>query len=259
MKQLISFILRNVPRKYIQLISGITLKTIGLFYRGSTVYCPINNKGYRKFLPYGRVNPRPNALCPDTLSLERHRLIWLYLQNKTNFFSAKLKMLHVAPEQCFMEHFEDLHGDNYITADIESPLAKVKMDIHDIPFPENTFDVTFCNHVMEHVNDDLKAMRELHRVLKPGGWGIIQVPFFPPIPEETFEDNSITDSKERERVFGQDDHVRLYGHDYPERLRMAGFTVKEEDYIHEMPQEWIQKYALPKDEIIYVVQKVDVA
>ncbi|MFQ3213421.1 MAG: SAM-dependent methyltransferase [Marivirga sp.] len=255
MKQLISFILRNVPRKYIQLVSGITLKMIGLFYRGDKVYCPINNRGYRKFLPYGRVNPRPNALCPDTLSLERHRLIWLYLKNKTNFFTAKLKMLHVAPEQCFMEYFEELHGDNYITADIESPLAKVKMDIHDIPFPENTFDVTFCNHVMEHVHDDLRAMRELYRVLKPGGWGIIQVPFFPPIPDKTFEDNSITDPKVREKIFGQDDHVRLYGHDYPERLRTAGFTVKEENYIHEIPQEWIQKFALPKNEIIYLVKK----
>jgi SAM-dependent methyltransferase len=259
MKHLISFILRNVPRKYIQLVSGVSLKIIGLFYRGSTVYCPINNKGYRKFLPYGRVNPRPNALCPDTLSLERHRLIWLYLKHKTNFFTSELKMLHVAPEQCFMDHFEAIHGDNYITADIESPLAKVKMDIHDIPFPANTFDVTFCNHVMEHVDDDLKAMSELHRVLKPGGWGIIQVPFFPPLPEETFEDNSITDPKEREKVFGQDDHVRLYGNDYPDRLRKAGFIVKEEDYIHEIPAEWIQKYALPKDEIIYLVRKADAA
>jgi ubiquinone/menaquinone biosynthesis C-methylase UbiE len=129
------------------------------------------------------------------------------------------------------------------------------MDIHDIPFPENTFDVTFCNHVMEHVHDDLRAMRELYRVLKPGGWGIIQVPFFPPIPDKTFEDNSITDPKVREKIFGQDDHVRLYGHDYPERLRTAGFTVKEENYIHEIPQEWIQKFALPKNEIIYLVKK----
>jgi len=256
MKHIISFILRNIPRKYIQLVSGFSLKIIGFFYRGSNVYCPINNKGYRKFLPYGRVNPRPNALCPDTLSLERHRLIWLYLQHKTNFFSSKLKMLHVAPEQCFMPYFEKLHGENYITADIESPLAKVKMDVHDIPFPANTFDVTFCNHVMEHVDDDIKAMSELHRILKPKGWGIIQVPFFPPIPDETFEDTSITNPKEREKIYGQDDHVRLYGKDYPERLRKAGFTVDEEDYINEIPKEWISKYALPKDEIIYLVRKV---
>ncbi|MBK6266037.1 methyltransferase domain-containing protein [Marivirga sp. S37H4] len=255
MKQIISFVLRNIPRKYIQRVSGISLKIIGLFYRGDNVYCPINEKGYRKFLPYGRVNPRPNALCPDTLSLERHRLIWLYLKNKTNFFTENLKVLHVAPEQCFMKYFEAIHKENYITADLESPLAKVKMDVHDIPFDDNTFDVTFCNHVMEHVDNDIKAMSELHRILKPGGWGIIQVPFFPPIPDETFEDDTITNPKEREKVFGQDDHVRLYGKDYPDRLRKAGFVVKEEDYINEIPAEWIEKYALPKDEIIYLVQK----
>lgn len=255
MKQIISFVLRNVPRKYIQRVSGLSLKIIGLFYRGNNVFCPINEKGYRKFLPYGRVNPRPNALCPDTLSLERHRLIWLYLKNKTNFFTAKLKVLHVAPEQCFMKYFEDLHQENYITADLESPLAKVKMDVHAIPFAENSFDVTFCNHVMEHVDDDIKAMSELHRILKPGGWGIIQVPFFPPLAEETYENPDITNPKEREKVFGQDDHVRLYGKDYPQRLRKAGFTVIEEDYVNKIPKEWISKYALPKDEIIYLVKK----
>lgn len=255
MKQIISFVLRNIPRKYIQLVSGASLKVIGLFYRGNNVYCPINGKGYRKFLPYGRVHPRENALCPDTLSLERHRLIWLFLKNKTNFFNAKLKVLHVAPEQCFMKQFEALHKDNYITADLESPLAKVKMDVHNIPFDDNTFDVTFCNHVMEHVADDIKAMSELKRVLKPGGWGIIQVPFFPPLADETYENDAITDPKEREKIFGQDDHVRLYGKDYPERLRSAGFIVEEEYYINEIPSEWIQKYALPKDEIIYLVKK----
>lgn len=256
MKQIISFVLRNIPRKYIQLVSGASLKVIGLFYRGNNVYCPINGKGYRKFLPYGRVHPRENALCPDTLSLERHRLIWLYLENKTNFFTSKLKVLHVAPEQCFMKQFEALHKENYITADLESPLAKVKMDVHNIPFDADTFDVTFCNHVMEHVADDIKAMSELKRVLKPGGWGIIQVPFFPPLADETYENAAITDPKEREKIFGQDDHVRLYGKDYPERLRAAGFVVEEEDYINEIPSEWIQKYALPKDEIIYLVKKV---
>ncbi|WMN12727.1 methyltransferase domain-containing protein [Marivirga salinae] len=255
MKKIISFILRNVPRKYIQRISGISLKIIGLFYKGDNVYCPINGKGYKKFLPYGRVNPRENALCPDTLSLERHRLIWLYLKEKTNFFESKLKVLHVAPEQCFMDRFEKLHGDDYITADIESPLAKVKMDIHDIPFPANTFDVVFCNHVMEHVEDDIKAMSELYRVLKPGGWGILQIPFFEPVPEKTFEDNSITDPKEREKIFGQDDHVRLYGKDYPDRLRKAGFKVTEDNYVNELPEYRVKKYALPKGELIYKVEK----
>ena len=117
--------------------------------------------------------------------------MYLFLQRETNFFSAPLSLLHVAPEICFIDRFEKKKNLEYITADIESPLAKVKMDIHDIPFDDNRFDVIFCNHVMEHVADDGLAMRELYRVLKPGGWGIIQIPLFHPLPEKTFEDPTI--------------------------------------------------------------------
>jgi hypothetical protein len=151
MKKLISFLIRYVPRKYLQRVSGIGLKVLGLFYRGSAVTCPICETSYRKFLPYGRINARENALCPNCQSLERHRLIWLYLQEQTDFFKTEKDILHVAPEDCFIHRFEKRNGDKYITADIESPLAKVKMDIHQIPFEENRFDVVLCNHVLEHV------------------------------------------------------------------------------------------------------------
>lgn len=255
MKYIISFFLRFVPRKVLQLFSDKVLKVVAVFYRGSTVYCPIEDKGYRKFLPYGRTNPRENALCPGSLSLERHRLLWLYFHQKTNFFTTNLKMLHVAPEVCFMKPFEKQHGEGYITGDIESPLAKVKMDVHDIPFDANTFDVAMCNHVMEHVDDDIKAMKEFFRVLKPGGWAIFQVPFFPPIPDVTYEDFSITDPREREKVFGQDDHVRLYGRDYADRLRQAGFNVTEDDFVKQLPEGDVKKYALPADEIIFFCEK----
>ncbi len=206
-------------------------------------------------MPYGRVNPRPNALCPDSLSLERHRLIWLYLKAKTNFFNEKLHFLHIAPEQCFMQAFEKQHGAGYITADLESPLAKVKMDVHAIPFEDNTFDAAMCNHVMEHVENDIKAMSEIYRVLKPGGWAILQVPFFGPLGDITFEDKSITDPKEREHVYGQDDHVRLYGRDYPDRIRSVGFEVIEDRFIEEFSASAIKKYALPKNETIYMCFK----
>src|SRR5690606_37351978 len=115
------------------------------------------------------------------------RLMWLYLKEKTNFFTDRLKVLHIAPEHCFIDRFEKMKNLDYITADIESPLAKVKMDIHDIPFEENTFDVVFCNHVMEHVDSDLRAMQEIYRVMKPGGWAIIQSPIDLSL-EKTFED-----------------------------------------------------------------------
>ena len=228
---------------------------LGLRYKGDKVKCPICEKQYKSFLPYGRINPRKNALCPSCLSLERHRLIWLYLQKQTDFFASKKHVLHIAPEPCFMDRMEKLHGEGYITADIESPLAKVKMDIHQIPFEANTFDVALCNHVLEHVADDLLAMCELHRVLKPGGWAIMQVPFFHPIPEKTFGDKNITDPKEREKVFGQDDHVRKFGQDYAERLRSAGFDVKEDEFVKSLTEEKVFYYGLPSNELIYLCSK----
>ena len=255
MKFIISFLLRFIPRKILQLFSDKVLKIMAVFYRGNNVYCPIENKGYRKFLPYGRINPRPNALCPGSLSLERHRLLWLYLNEKTNFFKEHLNVLHVAPEICFMKPFEKQHGEGYITGDIESPLAKVKMDVHNIPFEDDTFDMAMCNHVMEHVDDDIKAMKEFYRVLKPGGWAIFQVPFFYPLKDTTYEDASITTPREREKVFGQDDHVRMYGKDYGHRLEQAGFKVTEDEYVMQLPKEEVRKYALPENEVIYFCEK----
>ena len=255
MKQAVSFALRHIPRKYLQLINAPLMRIAGVFLRGNNVTCPIINRSYRKFLPYGRLNPRENALCPDSLSLERHRLLWLYLNDQTNFFTSKLRFLHVAPEQCFMKKFENQHGEGYITADIESPLAKVKMDIHEIPFEDNSFDAVMCNHVMEHVDDDRKAMGEIFRVLKPGGWAIMQVPFFSPVQPDTFENPSITDPREREKAYGQNDHVRLYGWDYPDRIRSVGFDVREDHYAEELGEEAIRKYALPPKEIIYFNKK----
>ncbi|MBY0435194.1 MAG: class I SAM-dependent methyltransferase [Cyclobacteriaceae bacterium] len=252
MKTLISLLIRFVPRKYLQAVSGIGLRVVGVFYKGHSVECPICQHSYRKFLPYGRINPRPNALCPSCLSLERHRLIWLYLKEQTNFFTQKLRVLHIAPEPGFIKRFEKIHGDGYITADIESPLAKVKMDIHQIPFGENEFDVVLCNHVLEHVKDDIQAMREIRRVLKPGGWSILQVPFFSPVPDVTFEDSSVTNPREREKIFGQDDHVRLFGKDYASRIERSGLRAEENRFAAMQPD----KFGLQKEEVLYIGKKV---
>lgn len=164
-------------------------------------------------------------------------------------------MLHIAPELCFMDRFEALENLDYITGDIESPLAKVKMDIHEIPFEDDSIDIIFCNHVLEHVDDDMKALSEMKRVLKPGGWAILQVPFFYPLPETTYEDKSIVDPKEREKAFGQDDHVRMYGQDYAKRLASSGLNVVEERLIDELADVEKIRFALPADEIIYRVVK----
>ena len=138
-----------------------------LFYLGNNFVCPVCNGHFRKFLPYG-LNPRPNAQCPRCGSLERHRLIWLYLQEKTNFFTAKLKVLHFAPERCFKNKFKSMPNLDYITADLDSPFADRKIDITDIPFEDETFDCVLCSHVLEHVLDDKKAIQEIYRILRGG-------------------------------------------------------------------------------------------
>jgi SAM-dependent methyltransferase len=251
MKKFVSWLIRYIPRKYLQQVSGVGLKVLSVFYKGTAVTCPVCEKSFRKFLPYGRINPRENALCPNCLSLERHRLIWLYLKERTDFFNKKLHVLHIAPEACFIKRFERIHGDQYITADMESPLANIKMDIHRIPFPQDTFDVILCNHVLEHVNNDMTAMQEINRVLKPGGISIMQVPFFSPIPQATMEDLSVTDKREREKLFGQDDHVRKYGLDYPQRIKRSGLVPIEDPFVNELQDNIRKKYGLVKGEIIY--------
>ncbi|TAE76013.1 MAG: methyltransferase domain-containing protein [Bacteroidetes bacterium] len=256
MKKIISWVIRSVPRKYLQIISPFALQFLGFFYRGKDVECTVCHHQYKRFLPYGRGNSaRNNALCPSCQALERHRLIWLYLKEKTDFFQVQKKVLHIAPESCFIHRFEKMKNLDYITADIESPLAKIKMDIHQIPFENNTFDVAFCNHVMEHVADDIKAMSEIYRVLKPSGWAIIQVPFFDLNLQTTLEDKSITTPKERFEKYGQEDHVRMYGQDYGRRLEKAGFEVIEDTFVKALSTEKIKKFGLPAEEIIYFCKK----
>jgi SAM-dependent methyltransferase len=256
MKRIISLVLRYVPRPYLQLVGHWAARFLSIFYLGNKVQCPVCESTYRKFLPYGRnTSSRENALCPGCLSLERHRLMGLYLKQKTNFFTADLKVLHVAPEYCFIDRFEKMKNLDYITADIESPLAKVKMDIHQIPFSENTFDVAFCNHVMEHVDDYVLAMSELYRVLKPGGWALIQSPQDLKLAH-TYEDPTITDPLEREKHFLQNDHLRLFGRDYGRELEKGGFTVKEDRFVmDELSGEDVARFSLPSQEIVYFCQK----
>ena len=176
MKFIISLATRLIPRHYLQHVSHFFLQIFSLFMRGNKFEDPINGKTYRKLLPYGRLQSRENALAPDSMSLERHRLMWLFMQEKTNFFTANLKFLHIAPEYCFIKIFKGMKNLDYTTGDLISPWADVKMDVHAIPFEENTFDVVICNHVLEHVEDSHKVMTEFYRVMKPGGWGIFQVP-----------------------------------------------------------------------------------
>lgn len=202
-----------------------------LKYEGSERKCPICNNGSKQFLEHG-ITPRKDAMCPFCCSLERHRLLWLFLERNTGFLSSPpQKALHIAPEAILEQRFRALIGKGYITADLFAPKVDVRMDIADIQFPENTFDFIYCSHVLEHVPDDRKAMREFRRVLAPNGIAMLLVPI---TVEKTVEDPSIEDPKERLRLFGQEDHVRSYGPDYSSRLKEEGFTIDEvypEDFL----------------------------
>ena len=253
-KQLFKFILNSVPRPFLIRMSYLAKPVLQYALKGSNYVDPIDGKSFRKFLPYGYEDQRENVLSPSTLSLERHRVLWLYLKNETDFFSKKLKVLHFAPEQAFYKRFRKLPNLDYTTTDLNSPLADVKADICDLPFKENTYDFILCNHVLEHIPDDTKAMQEIFRILKPGGTGILQIPQ-DLSRDVTFQDDSITSQKERARIFGQYDHVRVYGKDFFKKLRGIGFKVEEVNYSSKLTPAEIDKYRLAKGEIIPVCTK----
>ena len=247
-------LLNLVPRPWLIQLSIWFRPLIKLYFKGNRFTDPIDGSSYRKFLPYGYQNLRLNALCPGTLSLERHRLLWLYLDRKTNFLIDAIRVLHVAPEQVFYKKFKSFSHWDYTTTDLHSPLADVKADICALPFEDNTYDFILCNHVLEHIPNDLKAMEELYRVLKPGGTAILQVPLEED-RENTFEDDTITDQQERTRIFGQYDHVRIYGQDYYKRLQEVGFEAIPMDFIKEVTEDDIQHFVLPSERIPVVTKK----
>jgi SAM-dependent methyltransferase len=197
----------------------------------------------------------PNCMCPRCHSIDRHRHVYLYLKNKTVFFDQKrIKVLHVAPEMQWHRVIRSHPNIDYVTADLNSPFAMVKMDITNIEYEDNVFDVIICNHVLEHIPDDRKAMSELYRVLKPGGWAILQVPISLSL-DRTSEDSTITTPEEREKIFGQEDHVRIYAKDYKDRLVLVGFRVKVDRFEEKGSDSDIRKYGLLRDENIYVCSK----
>ncbi|WP_282115888.1 class I SAM-dependent methyltransferase [Cellulophaga baltica] len=255
MSKIFKYILNTIPRPILIKLSYLARPVLAFSMKGDTYIDPIDGKSFKRFLPYGYESPRENVLSPSTLSLERHRLLWLYLKDETDFFTKKYKVLHFAPEQAFYKRFRALENLNYTTTDLDSPLADIKADICDLPFADNSFDIIFCNHVLEHIPDDTKAMEEIYRILKPNGWAVLQ------IPQDlkratTFEDDTITDRKERAKIFGQYDHVRIYGRDYFTKLREIGFHVDEVDYTSKLTPENIDKYRLAKGEILPVVRKL---
>lgn len=193
-------------------------------YFGLSRYCPVCNSWVRGFNTYGH-KKRRDAQCPICKALERHRFLWQFIKQRTTLLDrSPKKMLHFAPEQAFARKFRKFPNLDYVTADLYDPKAMLKMDITKIEYPDESVDFFYCSHVLEHIEDDAKAISEIYRVLKKRGHAIIMVPI---MVEKTFEDPSVTDSAERERLFGQHDHVRLYGPDFKDRLITGGFEVTD--------------------------------
>jgi len=191
-------------------------------YLGTGRFCPVCQRHSRAFRSRG--NPRrDDAQCVHCLSLERHRLFWLFLRQRTDFFDQPpQRMLHVASEVCLVSRLRSVVGDGYLQSSFQRAQAEVTLNVTEIDFTDGYFDVVYCSHVLTQVEDDRQALRELHRVLKPGGWAVIVVPI---TTELTIERSSFERAEDRLRVLGQGTHRRLYGHDYKDRLREAGFSV----------------------------------
>lgn len=221
--------------------------------RGTTYVCPCCGGSFRAMLPAGLAR-RSNARCPRCSSLERHRLIWLYLTRQTNFLSTPLRVLDVAPEEFLQRKLHQLKNLDYLSIDLESGMAMRRMDVTQLEFPDDQFDVIFCNHVFEHIPDDAAAMRELYRVLKPNGFAILQTPIDRQRPT-TDEDPNITDQQERIRRFGQADHVRVYGLDFFERLRVAGWRVTDDAFVDTIASSDVKRFGLIPGERLIIGRK----
>ena len=249
------YILKFLPRKFLIKYSFLITPILRVIFHGKKYTDPIDDSNYSKFLSYGYKTVRKNALCPGTLSLERHRLLWLYLEKETNFLNSNLKVLHVAPEQVFYKKFKKLKNWEYFTFDLNSPIADIKGDLTSTNFKDESFDLIICNHVLEHIEDDKSALNEIYRILKYKGISILQVPMNVK-RKNTFEDSSIKSKNQREKYFGQYDHVREYGLDFKDRVEQAGFEVEMINYSTKISQDLVIKYGLMKDDLIPIGKKL---
>lgn len=219
----------------------------GQLYRiGSGRECPICGFTGRRFQEFGNP-PRPDAQCPTCLALERHRLLWVYLQNETDVSNGAGRLLYFAPKSCIEDGLRDRSNLQLVTTDLMMNTVDAKTDITRLPFSTSTFDIVICSHVLEHVPEDGVAISELHRVVKEGGCAVILVPKYD--IDETHEDESITSPEGREEAFGQHDHVRKYGRDFEDRLAKAGFSVNTRTYAHELEKSSVEKMGLESDDI----------
>ncbi|BCW98666.1 MAG: type 11 methyltransferase [Armatimonadota bacterium] len=237
---------RMLPRSLVR-------KLLLVKYRGSAYACPCCHYQARQFWPSG-VNQKPNTLCPSCGSLERHRLLWLFFQRHPELLRRSQRILHVAPERQIEQLLRSIPEVKYLSAGLESPPAEVCMDLTNTGMQDKSFDGIVCCHVLEHIPNDGAALRELYRILAPGGWAILQVPV-DYARQTTYEDPNIISPGDRLREFGQEDHVRVYGRDYEDRLRNAGFRVDVHWLQETLGADQIDYYRLDPEERIFLCWK----
>ena len=238
-----------IPSRYRLAARKAFLRASVVTNAGRGVECPCCGKQMRKFTRFHGENDQ----CPGCGSLMRQRAMQLYLRDVLRVPAREHDVLHVGPGSALVHWFTSLEGLRYVTFDLDSPLATVHGDATNLPFGDESFDLIVCLHVLEHIEDDRAAMRELFRVLAPGARAIIQVP--PSDLDETFEDPELTTPEERARVFGQWDHVRICGRDYGDRLRDAGFDVGQVDFVEWLEQSQRTRYGLRTGEPFFLCTK----
>lgn len=232
----------------------LALALRALLFVGQKYVCPCCGRKLRAFTRGGvSLRVRPLGYCPRCNSKARHRRIWLFLEHKTNLFTDRLHLLYVSPNYSFSRRFARMPNLSYVGLDYRDRLnTHIKANPAATPLCSNTFDAIVCVHVLEHLQDDRQAIRELYRVLKPGGWAVISVPIR--LDQKTFEDPTITSPAERERAFGETVHVRFYGYDLIDRLKGGGFQVRLYPG-KDIEQPIREKYALRDDENIFYCSK----
>jgi SAM-dependent methyltransferase len=238
-----------VPARYRAAARSAFLGWASLVNTGSGVTCPVCERSFRKFARFHGANDQ----CPSCGSLMRHRALMLYLRDVMRVPESTRDVLHVGPEQAIRRWLASLPGVRYIATDLDPGRADIEADVTRLPFSDESFDMVICIHVLEHVPDDRAAIGELYRALRPGGTAVVQVP--PSDLAETREDPSITDPRERQRLFGQHDHVRVCGADYVQRIAEPGFAVDVEDYVTRLDEETRERYGLRVGEPFYLCVK----
>jgi SAM-dependent methyltransferase len=235
------------PYRWIPVVSDVyrtgCRQAAKIRFAGSRVECPLCERTFSRWRGHAMLGN-----CPFCGSAPRHRLLKLSLAREWNHQSRPLDVLHFAPEWGVQRGFRsNPRVGRYVTADLSAPGVDVHCDITALDFADQEFDVVVCSHVLEHVRDDRRALKELRRVLRPGGVAYIQVPY--DSNRHTDEDPNVTDPVERERRYGQFDHIRMYGRDLIGRLSEAGFKVDELRPTREMAGEEIVRWGLWDDNI----------